>query len=800
MKLNVFRYLLSLLIFIYCTLSYSHAQAQLTEEELEWIRNNPTVTVTSQSDWAPFDFTVTGMPYGFSVEYVNLVASKVGLKTEFISGYTWTELLDKSYNDEIDIIHSLVRTEERAEHLIFTETYFEMPVVYFGRDESNLNSSETDISNLRIGLVEDTAQSRYIRERFPDYNFVSTESSYTSVMALARGEFDVFLGRAPVVNYILQQNNVKGISILDKQYFPELLIMNQIRMGTHKTNDMLRNILDKGMLAVSDEEYRALTRKWNTDYLAAAGHELTDEELNWLHENPVVRVAASPISRPIEFISEDGQITGMTGDYLNILSRMLNVEFEWVGNETWGQGYDMAVAGDADMMSFMIENVERRQYFDFTDGYLTGFYAIFAKDGEEMIGAMEGLIGKKVAQIQNSAISNYILRDYPGIEIIDVATTVEALDLVENGVADAHVGVLPIASYYITTEGFDNIRVVGQTQYDITFSMGVIKDKPLLYSALYKAMSAISTADEIEISRKWLSTTVNEGVDYTFVWQIVGAGMFVLVIVLIWAISLRREINRREIIERELIFARETAWEMQAKAEEANAAKSQFLANMSHEIRTPLNAIIGFSEAISSGIYGEVAVPKHKEYLKDIKFSGEHLATIINDVLDLSKIEAGKWKLEKEKFDLIDSAKSTVNIIKPMAEEKGVELSLISEDECIIDAEKHAMKRVMINLLSNAVKFTDSGGRVKLKITSSNGNVILIEVVDTGIGIPEDKLERVLRPFEQDKDVRISNEGGTGLGLPIVQQLTELHGGTFELSSEVGVGTKATITIPRNIM
>ncbi len=301
--------------------------------------------------------------------------------------------------------------------------------------------------------------------------------------------------------------------------------------------------------------------------------------------------------------------------------------------------------------------------------------------------------------------------------------------------------------------------------------------------------------------------------DYGLVWKIIVASLSVVSVILIWAISLQREVIRREIVEKQLLLsqaeaekAKTEAEKSQVKAEKsqveaelANAAKSTFLANMSHEIRTPLNAIIGFSEVMISGIYGEITQPKYKEYLQDITNSGQHLATVINDILDLSKIEAGKWHLKEQDFDLEICIKDAFKMLKSGAAQKKILLSIVKDiasNQVTITGDMHSIKRTIINLLSNSVKFTNVGGAVICRISQNDDQSIMIEIKDNGIGIPHHRLQHVLNPFEQIQEAHDLNEEGTGLGLSIVQKLIELHDGTFTLESEEGVGTSAMITIP----
>ena len=234
------------------------------------------------------------------------------------------------------------------------------------------------------------------------------------------------------------------------------------------------------------------------------------------------------------------------------------------------------------------------------------------------------------------------------------------------------------------------------------------------------------------------------------------------------------------------------------RAEAANDAKSNFLANMSHEIRTPLNAIMGFSDAMLSGLGGKITNTKHLEYLQDIKNSGEHLATVIKDILDLSKIESGKWVLQEHSFMLDHCVEDALKIVETHAQSKNIEIALDINQSIKIFGDDHAIRRVIINLLSNAIKFTGEAGHVKCSVSQDKKGDVCLAIADDGIGIPEDRIEAVLNPFEQSNNDYQLNEEGTGLGLPIVKHLIELHGGTFKLRSTFGAGTTASIYLPSN--
>ena len=248
----------------------------------------------------------------------------------------------------------------------------------------------------------------------------------------------------------------------------------------------------------------------------------------------------------------------------------------------------------------------------------------------------------------------------------------------------------------------------------------------------------------------------------------------------------------------ELEEARQMSDEARRHAEQANIAKSQFLATMSHELRTPLNAIIGFSEVLHAELLGPHAVPQYKEYAGDIHRSGQHLLNLINELLDLSRIEAGKYELNEEAVSLVDIAEDCRRMVEIRAKAKGIELSCsYGSNLPKLWGDERAIRQVVLNLLSNAIKFTPQAGKVALMVARPTDGAQLLPVRDTGPGIPEDEIETVLSSFGQGSLAQKTAEQGAGLGLPIVQKIMELHQGRFDLFSKLRFGTEAIATFPR---
>jgi len=255
--------------------------------------------------------------------------------------------------------------------------------------------------------------------------------------------------------------------------------------------------------------------------------------------------------------------------------------------------------------------------------------------------------------------------------------------------------------------------------------------------------------------------------------------------------------NAHADLENRIVERTKEHLEAKEAAELANRSKSEFLANMSHELRTPLNAIIGYSDAFLQEMFGPLKPVKYQEYAGDIHSSGLHLLSLIDDVLDISRIEAGHIELNERENKIEDLASATIKLSAGRARQGGVRLNLdVQESLPPIMGDPLRLKQVMINLLSNAIKFSKSGDDVTLRAFLSSESEMVIEVEDQGIGIAPENLQRIFEPFEQAETGLARNYQGTGLGLPLSRRLVELHGGTLSLTSEPNIGTKVAVRLP----
>jgi len=261
-------------------------------------------------------------------------------------------------------------------------------------------------------------------------------------------------------------------------------------------------------------------------------------------------------------------------------------------------------------------------------------------------------------------------------------------------------------------------------------------------------------------------------------------------------LDLKQSRQKLEAQTQQLADLAERYLDQKAQAESANRAKSEFLANMSHELRTPLNAIIGFAEVMQSGIFGSLGSEKYEEYCADIRSSGEYLLSVINDILDMSRIEAGRTTLKKQPLEVHASIQRALRLVSEQTKAKNLSVSVdVNPEDIVVPADERALHQILVNLLQNATKFTSEGGCITVR-TRLAGGAVNIYVEDNGIGIPDHAIHKLGQPFEQVETEFSKSYKGSGLGLAIARSLTELHGGSLRIKSQEGVGTIVLVHLP----
>ncbi len=763
----------------------------LSVGEKAYIKKHPVISVGDGDSWAPIGFVEDGKYVGIAKDFLDLISQRTGLKFKMVIG-DWGrfyEDMKADRNGSVDMLDTLQMTEDRLKYFNFTPPYITMQKYFFIRDDVEAKSLD-DLSGKIIAIPKHWNEIDYIKKHYPKIKILETESFPEALDAVITKRADLLIDDYTVLEYTLERRGVFNI-VPFKMAGNDTIDM--MRMATKKRDKILASILTKGLNSIREDERRAIYTKWvKFNKPSIAKIRLDEMERKWIKEHPVLHFVADPQWAPIEFVDERGRYAGLVKDYLDIISDLTGLKFRLIKTRTWQESVTLVKSKKSDMFSCVISTPERKRYMYFSKPYLTFPYVVVTKIKKPFVENLKQLSGKNIVVIKDYAITDILISKYSDINFIFVKNIKEALEAVSKSKAYAFISLLPTATYNINKYGFTDLKIAGKLDSSVKLSFATRKELGVeAIDILNKALSHISDIDRERIKNKWLSIKLNERVDYTLLFVVMGVSALIILIILYWMHRLQAEIIRRKKIEKELKRAKQ-------RAEEANRAKSIFLSNMSHEIRTPMNAVIGFTELLDEHLEDR----KLKQYVKTIKNSGQTLLKLINDILDLSKIEAGKMEIQKHPVNLHKLLEEVASVFTLKVQEKGIDLVL--EDDSNIPGslllDDVRIRQILLNLIGNAIKFTDRG-YIKLKaralaIKDHRSKVDLeIDVEDTGIGIRVDQIEKIFGDFEQVSGQDNRKYGGTGLGLAISYRLAKMMGGELSVTSQDEKGSIFTLKL-----
>lgn len=767
------------------------AAPAFSPEEQAYIKNNPVVTLGSDYKWPPFDFVdKNGAPTGLSYDYVQLIAEKSGLQFKIYPA-VWAETIQNMKDKKFDGLTCAVKTDERDKFLFFTDPYLSVPMVIIANTNNNDIKTLDDLKGKVVSINKGSYIHEWLQEKYPSIKLLPSTSNEDSLEMLSLGKVDAYVGNLAVSTYIMNQyllNNLKIVAKLDE-------FQTTISLAIDKDKTVLFNIIQKTLKDISPKEAQAINSKWSKTLDASKGLlNFTPKEQAWIDKHKEIRYVIDNHFEPLEYLAKDGNThAGIASNYLALISQKTGINFVREPTKVWSQSVEKINSRQADMYTCLTRTPTREKVVNFTQPYIIMPQVFITRNDVKFITDIKELYGKKVVFVEGYAQNELIQKEHPQIQPVIVKDIVDAFKAVVEGDAFAYIDLLPVASSYIQKNGFSNLKISGISRYESTFHMALRNDwEDEGIAILNKVINSISEEEKNNIYNQWIQVKYDKTIDYTIVFQIVGAFLLIIAGTLFWNRKLSSEIEKRREVELALQELNKKLLIATQEAQSATHAKSNFLSNMSHEIRTPMNSILGFAELLDEKIEDK----KLKSFIKTIRSSGESLLMLINDILDLSKIESGKFEIITKATPIKKLLEESIATFTLQAEQKGLnlELSIDSKIPEVIFIDAFRLKEILTNLIGNALKFTDEGFiKIIVEVHRVHKHLskidIVISVQDSGIGIPKEAQSKIFNMFEQQENQDARKYGGTGLGLAISKKLATLMGGSLEVQSDVGKGS-----------
>ena len=742
-----------------------------------------------------------GARKGYGYELLETLSGYTGWQFEYVT-CDWSDCFEKLENGEIDIMGGISYTEDRAEEMLFSDEPMGEEKYYLYADLSRADISASNLKTLdgkKIGVVMGTEPEVMLTEWEEKHGIktqhVNISNNEDVKQKLANHEIDCFVS-------------------LEESYWADLGISTITRVGKssiyyvlNKDRSDLKEELDNAMRALDEEApfYTAdLCKKYfSLDYKPI----LTGEEKAWLKEHGAIRMGFLTSDSGVStYDPATGEITGTIADYIQFARDCLGnqeLEFRLVGYDDKEAELNALKSGEIDMIFHFDQSPNLAEEYRVARTNTTWTANMMVVTNQQLF--TENKVNRVAVPQNKISLTRYIAFYYPQWEIVDCDTQEDAIKLVKDGQADCFIIGVSSEAKYSKIYGFYSVPLPNPARSCFAVNSG---NRSLL-SILNKTLKAMPTnmlTSSLAMHKSSLrKVTLSEFIKDNFV-MVLLVGSIAVAAILLTILKLLRKARKAEAAAKK---AANDTQELNAKlqiavenAESANHAKSTFLFNMSHDIRTPMNAIIGYADLASRHLDDPAKLEK---YMENIQVCGQNLLMLLNNVLDLARIENDKTEIEYSVSDVDKDFRNCIAMFQNQADSKGQTLTVTTQLQYpYIYVDIPHMTEVCTNLVSNAVKYTGAGGAIRCDVTQKPGEKeswcnMVITVADNGIGMSQEFQKHIFEPFERERTSTISKVEGSGIGMGIVKKLVGLMGGTVEVESRIGVGSTFTVTIPCRI-
>lgn len=513
-----------------------------TSKEKEYLKNHPVLKIQNMASFPPYNFNESGMPMGYSVDFIKLLAERIGVDVEFVSGKNWKESLEMLATNELDVMPNIAINKERQEYIDFTTfKHFDYNISVAVRKDGNVTSME-DLKEKVIAVLNKSFLHGILEQKYPEQKLYLAPTVREAVDAVANGKADAVIDNGSTIEYYISQNwlsNVKNVNV------NKLLGRDNkaaIHLGVTKGNAALKSILEKANASLSFSDRLKLKQKWlNINDTSMV--KFTPQELAYLQSKKALTMCINPNWLPFEKI-ENNQHIGMTSDYIKLFEKTLPIPITLIETKDWLETVQFSQQRKCDFVSMMTPSIERKKYLNFTSALMEMPIVIATQHDKPFINDISSVLSEKLGIVEGFAYADILKEQYPKIRLVEVKGAKDGLLKVQQGHIYGFIGVLPAVGYNINESYTGELKITGKVNDTLAFPMATRMDEPLLNSIFNKIIAAVPAQENKDILNKWLSIKYEEHVNYTNV-IILTLFLISIILVVLYKNSSIRHINEK---------------------------------------------------------------------------------------------------------------------------------------------------------------------------------------------------------------------------------------------------------------
>ncbi len=814
MDLNYTKLFITIL-FLFNTLLF--ANIHLTQEEKEFIKNHPTITLGTDKGWEPYTIESTdGTISGYDVDVLNLINNLTGSNFVIKRG-RWNDLTKEVKDNKIEGLSTGVINDEQSKYLVFSKPYLVLTKMIFTNTNNKASfNTVADLKGKIVAVNNHNPESIRIIKNIKGIKLLKLDNTKDVINAVTTGKADAMLGNAAMMYILTKQGNpfLKPSIILEEK--PLSLVFS-----FRKDLELATSIINKALEKIGSRKLMELQRYWFEGSLNKINNiDLSTKEINYLKENKIIKMCNNPNIPPFEFAQDGdmGQMNGIAIDTIEILEKRLNIKFKNVATKNWTESQQFLKDKKCDILPFAIKNKERLKYTNFTKPYLSLPLAIFTQKNKNIVNGLDDLVGKTMSTKKGSSMIPILKSKYNDIKIEETFSVLESLQAVNNGKVYYTISNIPTVSYYMSKTILDNLQISGYINITAKASIAVRNDDKILLNILDKGLETITKEESAQIFKKWVGTTLEKAiVDYTIIWNILII-VTIIILFFLYRQYILRKSNKNlqlsvDIKTLELKTINENLKDEIKKEVEKNREKDklifkseklvsmgQMIGNIAHQWRQPLSVI----STAASGMQ----LQKEHDILSDAEFykmcdaindNAQYLSKTIDDFTNFIKGDS-----KSSKFNLRNETDAFLKLVDSTIKNNHLDVVLDLTEDINIQGYPNELIQCFINIFNNAkdalVENNKEGNRYIFISQETIDNNVVIKFKDNAGGIPEDIINKIFEPYFTTKH----QSQGTGLGLHMTYNLivdgmngtVEANNVEFEYESEKYTGAEFKITLP----